>query len=199
MFHPFFVSLCFSIIYILFHSIPSSSLSVYHNEASCYDVHLTASSEFSSFNTIRLSFFLTSQRTRMSHTCKIFISLLILLSGDIQSNSGPVSRVSSLNMCILNIRSFTNPFHNTADANILSSCLITHPPSTFSDLVDCYNSTFSQLLNKHAPLKSKITRTTPCNPWYTLALKKLAERHFERIWSRTQTCALLLTIIKLPS
>jgi len=50
--------------------------------------------------------------------------------------------------------------------------------------VDCYNSTLSQLLNKHAPLKCKITRT---KPWYTLALKKLelAKRHLERIWSHT--------------
>jgi len=56
-------------------------------------------------------FFLTSQRTRMSHTCNIFISLLILLSQDIQSNPGPVSRVSSLNMFTLNIRSFINPLH----------------------------------------------------------------------------------------
>jgi len=55
--------------------------------------------------------------------------------------------------------------------DILSSCLITHPPSTFSDLVDCYNSTLSQLLNKHAPLKSKIIRSKPRNPWYTLAQK----------------------------
>jgi len=43
----------------------------------------------------------------MSHTCNIFISLLILLSEDIQYNTGPVSRVSSLDMCTLNIRSFT--------------------------------------------------------------------------------------------
>jgi len=62
------------------------------------------------FNTIPLSFFLTSQCTRMSHTCSIFISLLILLPRDIQSNPGPVSCVSCLNMCTLNIRSFTNPF-----------------------------------------------------------------------------------------
>jgi len=63
--------------------------------------------------------------------------------------------------------------------DILSSCLITHAPSTLSDLVDCYNSTLSQLLNRHAPHKSKITRTKPRNPWYTLALKKLklAKRH----------------------
>jgi len=69
--------------------------------------------------------------------------------------------------------------------DILFSRLITDPPSTLSDLMDCYNLTLSQLLNKHAPLKSKITRTKPRNPWYTLALKKLAKRHLERIWSRT--------------
>jgi len=54
----------------------------------------------------------------MSHTCNIFISLLILLSGDIQSNPGPVSRVSSLNKCTLSIRSFNNPLHYTAIADL---------------------------------------------------------------------------------
>jgi len=79
---------------------------------------LYASSEFSLFNTIPLSFFFTSQRTRMSHTRCIFIFLLILLSGDIRSNPGPVSRVSSLNMCTPNIRSFINPLHYTAIADL---------------------------------------------------------------------------------
>jgi len=51
--------------------------------------------------------------------------------------------------------------------DILSSRHITHPPSTLSDLADCYNSTLSQLLNKHATLESKIIRTKPRNPWYT--------------------------------
>jgi len=54
----------------------------------------------------------------MSHTCIIFISLHILLSEDIQSYPGPVSRVSSLNMCTLNIRSFTNPLHYIAIADL---------------------------------------------------------------------------------
>jgi len=54
----------------------------------------------------------------MSHTCNIFILLLILLSGDIQTNLGPVSRVSSLNMCTLNIRSFTNLLHYNAIADL---------------------------------------------------------------------------------
>jgi len=67
--------------------------------------------------------------------------------------------------------------------DILSARLITHPLSTLSDLVDCYNSTLSQHLNKHAPLMSKIIRTKPRNSWYTLALKRIksAKRHLEHI------------------
>jgi len=92
--------------------------------------------------------------------------------------------------------------------DILSSCLITHPPSTFSDLVHCcYNSTLSQLLNKHAPLKSKIMRTKPRNPWYTLAQKSLnllnvilnVSGLILINWMILKTCALLLTIIIVPS
>jgi len=96
--HHVFMSLCFSIICFMFHSIPSSSspdVLHYHN-----DLHLTASSEFSSFDTILLSFFLTFQRTRMSYTNNIFISLLILLSGDIQSNLD-LFLVSLLSTCAL--------------------------------------------------------------------------------------------------
>jgi len=48
-----------------------------------------------------------------------------------------------------------------------------HPPSTYSDRADCYNSNLSQLHNKHAPLKSKIIRTKSRNPWYYQALEKL--------------------------
>jgi exonuclease III len=50
----------------------------------------------------------------MSHAHNFLVSILILLSGDIQSNPGPTFDVSSLNLCILNIRSFTNPLHYTA-------------------------------------------------------------------------------------
>jgi len=47
----------------------------------------------------------------------IFSSLFNLFSGDMLSIPGPVSRVSSLHMCTLNIRSFTNPVHYTAIAD----------------------------------------------------------------------------------
>jgi len=57
MFHPVSVSLRFSIIYLTFHIIPSSSslgALRYYNDASCYDLHLTASSKFAFINTPRL-------------------------------------------------------------------------------------------------------------------------------------------------
>ena len=73
--------------------------------------------------------------------------------------------------------------------DILSSRLITHPPSALSDLVDCYNSTLSQLLDKHAPLKSKIFRTKSPSPWFSPLLKKLklSKRRLERVWSRSHS------------
>ena len=73
--------------------------------------------------------------------------------------------------------------------DIRTSRLITHPPTNLSDLVDCYNLTLSNILNKHAPLKSKLLRSKPSNPWFTPALQKLksARRHFEKIWSRSRS------------
>ena len=58
-----------------------------------------------------------------------------------------------------------------------------------SDLVECYNLTLSNILNKHAPLKSKLLRPKPSNPWFTPALQKLksTRRHLEKIWSRTHS------------
>jgi hypothetical protein len=81
----------------------------------------TASSQFSSLNTIPVAFFITRPRSRMSYTRNILVSILILLSGDIQSNPGPIAPVSSLNLCILNIRSFTNPLHYTAVSDLAQS------------------------------------------------------------------------------
>jgi len=81
-------------------------VSIYHD---CHDNHLSASFwvQFIQY-LIPLSISPSSKRTHMSHTSNIFISFLILFSTDIQSNLGPLSRVSSLNKCTLNVRSFTN-------------------------------------------------------------------------------------------
>jgi hypothetical protein len=47
----------------------------------------------------------------------------------------------------------------------------------------------SSILNKHAPVKTKILRPKPANPWFTPALKKLkrARRRLEHIWSRSHS------------
>ena len=67
---------------------------------------------------------------------------------------------------------------------ITTSVLIADPPSTLQELVDCYNHTLSSLLDKHAPLKSKLICSHDPNPWYTPALKvfKAARRRCEHHW-----------------
>jgi hypothetical protein len=100
----------------------------------------------------KFSFFITRPRSRMSYTHKILVSILILLSGDIQSNPGPSSNVSSLNMCILNIRSLTNPLYYTAISDLAQThkihvFLLTEtwisPATTFAKLFDAIPHEFS--------------------------------------------------------
>ena len=122
MFHPVIVTVCFSVIYLASHSYPSSSsLTLHHDCLNMYVTNQTATTKFKSLNSIPLSFILSSSRTQFRHTSNIFLSILILLSGDIQSNPGPISTHSSLNMCTLNIRSLTNPLHFTALADLAES------------------------------------------------------------------------------
>jgi len=72
--------------------------------------------------------------------------------------------------------------------DILTSQLITHPPTHLSDLVDSYNSTLSTILDKHSPLKTKAIRAKPPNRWLIPALSKLrSARHLEKIWLRTRS------------
>ena len=82
----------------------------------------------------------------------------------------------------------------------ISSRLIIHPPSNLSDLIDCYNSTQTNLLDKHAPLVSKIIRPKPSQPWFTPALNKLksAKRRLERAWSKSHSSDDLKLLYGLP-
>ena len=118
MFNPVIVTVCFSFIYLTSNIYPSSTLSQYHHHWSQPFTYQTATTQFDSLNTIPISFILSSPVTRLRHTNNIFISILILLSGDIQSNPGPISTHSRLNMCTLNIRSLTKPLHYTALADL---------------------------------------------------------------------------------
>jgi exonuclease III len=96
-------------------------------------------------------------------------------------SSSPVSKHLTRAVHSINIEKFSR--------DIISSRLITHPPSNLSDLIDCYNSTLKNLLDKHAPLISKSIRSKPSQPWFTPALNKLksAKRRLERAWSKSHS------------
>ena len=73
--------------------------------------------------------------------------------------------------------------------DILTSRLVTHPPSDLNDLVQSYNSTLACILDKHAPLKTKTIKSKPSQPWFTSTLSKLksTRRRLERVWLHTHS------------
>src|SRR6218665_471796 len=70
--------------------------------------------------------------------------------------------------------------------NILDSQLIPNPPSSLEDLLSCYNSTLSNLLNIHAPLITKQSSHAN-NPWFTSYIQafKAFRRHLEHVYKRS--------------
>src|SRR6218665_2894951 len=70
--------------------------------------------------------------------------------------------------------------------NILDSQLILNPPSSLEDLLSCYNSTLSNLLNIHAPLITKQSSHAN-NLWFTSYIQafKSFRRHLEHVYKRT--------------
>src|SRR6218665_3596865 len=70
--------------------------------------------------------------------------------------------------------------------NILDSQLIVNPPSSLEDLLSCYNSTLSNLLNIHAPLITKQSSHAN-NLWFTSYIQafKSFRRHLEHVYKRT--------------
>jgi len=87
----------------------------------------------------------------------------------------PFSTLSFRRLKSISISKFT--------CDIANSGLITHSPTNLHDLIDTYNTTLSALLDKHAPLKTKIIRAKTPNLWFSPALAKLksAKRHFEKV------------------
>src|SRR6218665_3446668 len=53
-----------------------------------------------------------------------------------------------------------------------ASSLLTNPPADHNDLLSAYNSTLSDLLNKHAPVITKL-ETHAKNPWFNSFLQAL--------------------------
>ena len=70
-----------------------------------------------------------------------------------------------------------------------ASRLCGDPPESITDLVSCYNTTLSDLLDKHAPLFKKTITVRPSVPWFNVAVKeaKRISRKPERIWRKTRS------------
>lgn len=58
------------------------------------------------------------------------------------------------------------------------------------ELVQFYNSTLQELLDKHAPLKTKTVTLHPTTPWYTeeVRVAKREKRRAEKVWRKTKLC-----------
>ena len=76
-------------------------------------------------------------------------------------------------------------------SDLSTSDLIISPPQDLTDLVDCYNSTLANILNKHAPLITKTIQSPKSNPWFSPGLKvlKKVRRNLERRWKSLPTVA----------
>ena len=58
--------------------------------------------------------------------------------------------------------------------DLKSSHLITDPPKSLGPLLSAYNTTLSCLLDKHAPIVTKLSRRqSPSNPWFSATLLSL--------------------------
>src|SRR6218665_4139419 len=69
---------------------------------------------------------------------------------------------------------------------IITSSLLTNPPTDHNDLLSAYNSTLSDFLNKHAPVITKL-ETHAKNPWFNSYLQVLKSscRRLERAYKQS--------------
>ena len=71
--------------------------------------------------------------------------------------------------------------------DLLVSELCQNTPDTLDELVNSYNTTLAQALDRHAPLRTKVIRSRPLVPWFNDEIKaaRREKRKAERKWRRT--------------
>ena len=59
---------------------------------------------------------------------------------------------------------------------------------TLYELVECYNTTLAQALDRHAPLRTKVISSRPLVPWFNEEVKvaRGEKRQAERMWRRSK-------------
>ncbi len=73
-------------------------------------------------------------------------------------------------------------------SDILKSDLILDPPNDLSGLVDCYNKSLMDVLDKNAPIITKDIPVRDRRPWYTEEIRseKRVRRRLERKWDKSK-------------
>ena len=71
----------------------------------------------------------------------------------------------------------------------LQACLATTPAKDLSAFIDHYNTTLQDILNKHAPEKTKVITVRASAPWYSdkIDAGKKLRRKLERCWRKTKS------------
>ncbi|KAK2151927.1 hypothetical protein LSH36_345g00012 [Paralvinella palmiformis] len=75
-------------------------------------------------------------------------------------------------------------------ADLRVSSLVLDPPDDVDHLVDLYDNTLRDIVDQHAPLRTKEMPSRPMLPWYNKNIQaaKRHRRYCERLWIRTSLC-----------
>ena len=78
--------------------------------------------------------------------------------------------------------------------DLLSSELCQNTPVSLDELVNSYNTTLAQALDRHAPLRTRVIRSRPLVPWFNEEIKaaRREKRKAERKWRRTGSREVML-------
>ncbi|XP_068707641.1 uncharacterized protein [Montipora foliosa] len=100
----------------------------------------------------------------------------------------PISKPQNHKM-VSTTRSLHNINLQSFVQDITSSTLFNSPSSDLTELCDQYNSDLSTILDKHAPLRTKIITIRPKAPWYNNYIReqKTICRRLERSWRHSHT------------
>ena len=73
--------------------------------------------------------------------------------------------------------------------DLRDSELCTNPPSSLDVMIGCYNTTLTDILNRHAPLKTRTVTVRRRLPWFNEDIReaKRARRRAEKRWRRTRS------------
>ena len=74
-------------------------------------------------------------------------------------------------------------------SDLIDSELCVNPPSALDNLISCYNTTLSDILDRHATLKTRVVFVRPRLPWFNEDIReaKRARRKAEKRWRKTNS------------